>query len=90
MNLDHKGRGHGFRDCCRNEVTSLGGAMFVKRMEIGLGAAPGTKSLPYNDFSCGHGGHGSRGCCMNEVTSPGGAIAVRLIEISLGAAQRTK
>ena len=64
--------------------------MFVKRMEIGLGAAPGTESLPYNDFSCGHGGHGSRGCCMNEVTPPGGAIAVRLIEISLGAAQRTK
>jgi hypothetical protein len=39
------------RGCCRDEVTSLGRAIAVRQMDIGLGASPRTMSPPYNDLS---------------------------------------
>jgi hypothetical protein len=44
------GSGHGSRGCCRNEVTSFGGAIPVRHMEIGLIAGPRTMSLPNSEL----------------------------------------
>jgi hypothetical protein len=38
------------RGSCRNEVTSLGGAIPVRHMGIGLIAAPRTMSLPNSEL----------------------------------------